>query len=98
MSAMEQFPYWDRDPTSGGLDLMPDLPILLRHQSVSVSALGLVDSGASINVMPHHLGLQLGFQWDQCKKRITLGGVLAGVEAKGILVEAVVGQLGTAPK
>ncbi len=30
MSAGELFPYCDRDPASGGLDLMPDLPIVLR--------------------------------------------------------------------
>ena len=29
MSAVEQFPYCDRNPASGGLDLMPDLPIIL---------------------------------------------------------------------
>ena len=46
MSVVEQFPYCDRNPASGGLDLMPDLPIVLRHQSHSLSGVGLVDSGA----------------------------------------------------
>jgi len=30
MSSVQQFPYRDRNPASGGLDLMPGLPILLR--------------------------------------------------------------------
>jgi uncharacterized protein (UPF0332 family) len=47
MSLVERFPYLDRNPASGGLDLMPDLPIVLRHQSRSLSGVGLVDSGAS---------------------------------------------------
>jgi hypothetical protein len=93
MSVVEQFPYCDRNPASGGLDLMPDLPIILRHQSHSLSAVGLVDSGASISVLPYSLGIQLGFDWNTQKAHITLGGTLAHVGARGIVVEAAVGQL-----
>jgi hypothetical protein len=43
--SFEQFPYRDRNPASGGLDLMPDLPIILRHQSHSLASnLGGEDS------------------------------------------------------
>jgi hypothetical protein len=93
MSVIEQFPYCDRNPASGGLDLMPDLPIILRHQSRSVSGVGLVDSGAAISVLPYSLGVQLGFDWNAQKANITLGGTLAHVPARGVVVEAVVGQL-----
>lgn len=93
MSMVEQFPYIDRNPTSGGIDLMPDLPILLRHQNKTVTAVALVDSGASISVLPYALGLQLGFDWNSQKAAITLGGTLAGVSARGVVVEVVVGQL-----
>ncbi len=93
MSVVEQFPYCDRNPASGGLDLMPDLPIVLRHQSHSLSGVGLVDSGASISVLPYSLGVQLGFDWNTQKAQITLAGTLAHVNARGIVVEAVVGQL-----
>lgn len=93
MSTVEQFPYCDRNPASGGLDLMPDLPIILRRQSRSVSAVGLVDSGASISVLPYSLGVQLGCDWNTQKAIISLGGVLAHVDARGIVVEAAVGQL-----
>lgn len=93
MSAVESFPYIDRNPASGGVDLMPDLPILLRHQGQSATAVGLVDSGASINVLPYSLGVQLGFDWKAQKAGISLAGMLAGVAARGIVVEAIVGQL-----
>jgi hypothetical protein len=93
MSVVEQFPYSDRNPASGGLDLMPDLPIVLRHQSHSLSGVGLVDSGASISVLPYSLAVQLGFDWDTQKAQITLAGTLAHVDARGIVVQATVGQL-----
>jgi hypothetical protein len=93
MSVVEQFPYCDRNPASGGLDLMLDLPIVLRHQSHSLSGVGLVDSGASISVLPYSLGVQLGFDWDTQKTQISLAGTLAHVDARGIVVQATVGQL-----
>ncbi len=93
MSAGEQFPYRDRDPASSGLDLMPDLPIVLRHQTHSLSAVALVDSGASISVLPYSLGVQLGFDWNAQKAHITLAGTLAHIGTRGIVVDAAVGQL-----
>ncbi len=173
MSVVEQYPYCDRNPASGGLDLMPDLPVVLRHQSHSLSRLclanhlrpggaavhsqgrkplgkrpahrwlsqprrgggepnhrrpsgaemrerwhvslqgfhtwlftpvppgrksncqtepsvGLVDSGASIGVLPYSLGVQLGFDWNTEKAKITLAGTLAHVEARGVEYGSVV--------
>ena len=72
---------------------MPDLPITLRYQSNAVSGLGLVDSRASVSVLPYSLGIQLGFDWNTQKAKITLAGTLAHVEARGIVVEAAVGKL-----
>jgi hypothetical protein len=93
MSLVEQFPYRDRNPSTAGFDLLPDLPILLRSPPHTVSGLGLVDSGATISVLPYSLGVQLGFDWNSQKLKLRLTGVLAQVEARGIAVEAVVGQL-----
>jgi len=93
LSVVEQFPYCDRNPVSGGVDLMPDLPIVLRYQSYGLSGVGLVDSGASISVLPYSLGVQLGFDWNTQKAQISLAGTLAHVDARGIVVEAAVGQL-----
>jgi hypothetical protein len=93
MNTAEQFPYSDRNPASAGFDLMPDLPIVLRHQTRSLSAVALVDSGASISVLPYSLGIQLGLDWHSQKAPITLAGTLAHVSARGIVVEATVGKL-----
>jgi hypothetical protein len=93
MSAVEQFPYRDRNPSAAGFDLMPDLPILLRSPPHTVSGLALVDSGATISVLPHSLGVQLGFDWASQRLPLRLTGALAQVEARGVAAEAVVGRL-----
>ena len=93
MTLVEQFPYHDRNPATPGFDLMPDLPILLRSPPHTLSGLGLVDSGATISVLPHSLGVNPGFDWHSQTLRVRLAGVLAQIEARGIAVEAVVGQL-----
>ncbi len=82
MSLVEQFPYRDRNPAAPGFDLMPDLPILLRSLTHALPGLALVDSGATISVLPHALGVQLGFDWQSQNLQIRLTGVLAQVEAR----------------
>lgn len=72
---------------------MPDLPIVLRYQTHWLSAVAPVDSGASISVLPYSLGAQLGFDWNAQKAHISLAGTLAHVGARGIVVDAAVGQL-----
>ncbi len=72
MITVEQFPFCDRNPASGGVDLMPDLPVVLRHQTTTISTAGLLDSGASISVLPYRFGVQLGFDWNTQKGRITV--------------------------
>jgi len=67
------------------------LPLNLSgRQSVATS--GLVDSGAAINVLPLALGVQLGFDWEQQTKSVELSGNLASVEARVVVVSAVVGK------
>ena len=93
MSVVEQFSYSERNPASPGLELMPDLPVVLHHQSHALACMGLVDSGATISVLPYSLGVQLGFDWNTQKTPIILAGTLANVDARGIVVEAAIGQL-----
>ena len=93
MSLAEQLPYHDRNPSTAGFDLMPDLPILLRSPPHALSGLALIDSGATISVLPYSLGVQLGFDWKSQNLQVRLTGTLAQIEARGIAVEAVVGQL-----
>jgi hypothetical protein len=50
----------------------------------------MLDSGAAVNVLPYSLGMQLGFEWDQQTQALELSGNLASVEARVIVVSAVV--------
>lgn len=56
-------------------------------------AQGLIDSGATVNVLPYSLGVALGGVWESQTTRVTLAGNLAVQEARAILVQARVGDL-----
>ena len=73
---MMRFPYLTSDPSQTELDSLPRLPLTLRSEDQHVSAVGLVDSGATVNVLPYDLGVQLGAVWDDRKATIRLGGNL----------------------
>ena len=87
----QQFPYVPRDPSLGNASLAPMLPLTLIGGK-SVAASGLADSGAALNVLPHALGLQLGFDWDQQTRSVELSGNLALVEARVVVLSAAVGS------
>jgi hypothetical protein len=88
---VQQFPYVPRDPSLGNASLAPILPLTLSGTR-SVATTGLLDSGAAINVLPYTLGVQLGFVWDQHTRSIELSGNLASVEARILVLSAVVGS------
>ncbi len=69
-------------------DLMPYLPLTLERGGQTIDVLGLVDSGASINVLPYRIGLELGAVWEERTTFFGLTGNLANYEAKGLLVTA----------
>jgi hypothetical protein len=81
------------DPTAGATSLAPYLPIQLAAGANQVSVLGLLDSGAAINVLPRGVGLRLGSVWEQQTTPIRLAGNLAPIEARVVVVSAIVGGL-----
>ncbi len=90
MTAAEQYPFVERDPRSGAASLAPMLPIsLVGAQTVTVS--GLLDSGATVNVLPYAVGVQLGAVWEQQSSAVQLSGNLAACEARVLVLSAVVG-------
>lgn len=54
---------------------------MLRRDDRSVEATDLVDSGATLNVLPYELGFQLGAVWDNRKAIIQLMGNLSNQPA-----------------
>lgn len=87
----QQFPYVSRDPSLGEASLAPMLPLTLIGRQ-SVTATGLVDSGATVNVLPYALGVRLGLDWDQQTQPVELSGNLASVDARVVVLSAAVGS------
>ena len=71
---------------------VPFLPLTLTYRDISVEVMGLLDTGASVNVLPYNVGLELGAVWEEQTFYVTLGGNLATAEARGLLVLATVGE------
>jgi len=86
MPERQRFPYTVNDKDWGEASLMPYLPLTLHSGQNSTNISALVDSGATVSVLPFSIGLQLGLKWDEQKTDITLSGNLARLEAKGILL------------
>lgn len=86
-----QYSFVNREHAVGTAGLLPMVPLTLTAaKSVEVSA--LLDTGATINVLPFSLGTELGFEWNRQTTIIQLGGNLAAVEARAVAVSAIVGD------
>lgn len=71
---------------------MPYVPIRLFNSNFLVQAVALVDTGSSTNVLPHRLGIDLGFVWDETKATIPLGGNVSSL-AMPVSLNAIIGLL-----
>ncbi|MCC5620490.1 hypothetical protein [Nostoc sp. CHAB 5715] len=71
-----RFNYSTTSSTQNEFDSLPRIPLVLSRENYSIEANALVDSGATVNVMPYELGLQLGGIWDERKAIIQLAGNL----------------------
>lgn len=83
-----QFPYSMPAGTFDELDSLPRLPLTLHYREQHVDATGLVDSGATVNVLPYRVGLALGALWSEQRATLRLAGNLAHVPAQPLIVSA----------
>jgi hypothetical protein len=88
-----RFRYSTTNPSQNEFDSLPRIPIILHREGRTVEALGLVDSGATVNVMPYELGLQLGATWDDGKAIIQLAGNLGSQSATPFFAMVQVGDI-----
>ena len=88
-----RFRYSTNDPSQNEFDSLPRVPIVLRREGYTVEAMGLVDSGATVNVMPYELGLRLGATWDEKKASIELTGNLGKQPAMPFFAMVQVGDI-----
>ena len=84
-------PCLDANPLEPGGSLMSLMPLSLSRDGRRVEAQGLLDSGATVNVLPYSLGEQLGLVWQQQRTSIVLSGNLARFAARGVLLTATFG-------
>ncbi len=86
----KRFSFIERRNSLGVASNMPYLPLMLTYRNCSVNVMGLLDTGASVNVLPYDIGLQLGAVWEEQTTSLVLTGSLAGLEARGLVVAAVI--------
>lgn len=79
-------------PSQNEFDSLPRVPLLLRQSDRVVETIGLVDSGATINVLPYGIGLQLGSIWDERKAILRLTGNLGNQQAIPFSLVAQIGE------
>jgi len=87
----ERYPFLAGDPALGEASFRPYLPFALLNGDRSVSTSGLLDTGASINVLPYVSGIELGYQWEQQATSLDLTGNLAQYEARAVLAHIAIG-------
>ena len=87
-----RFDYTAVSPQGGEAGLLPLLPLALSYEGESLDVSGLLDTGATVNVLPYRVLLQLGARWERQAPAITLTGNLAQFEAQPIVVIASVGE------
>jgi hypothetical protein len=87
-----RFPFIERSNTPGVSSTMPYLPLTLTYKNRSLEVMALLDTGASVNVIPYELGLQLGAIWEDQTVPVQLTGNLARLPARGLIVSANVAE------
>lgn len=88
----QRFPFVECRDAFGDIDPVPQLSLTLGNKNSVVEVSGLLDTGASINVLPYSVGIQLGAVWEELTTSVQLAGNLAPVEARGLIVPAQVGN------
>ena len=87
-----RFQYSTSDPAQDEFDSLPRIPLTLRYNNQQVNVHGLVDSGSTVSVLPHEIGLQLGARWDDRKANLRLAGNLGKSPAIPLSVLATIGD------
>jgi hypothetical protein len=88
----QRYSFIERTNGLGQSTVMPYLPLTLTNGSHSVEVMALLDTGASVNVLPYEIGIQLGAVWENQTVTIPLSGNLAHSEARGLVLSGTIGS------
>lgn len=87
MIQKKRFNFIEKVNLDGEISLVPYLPLKLINKDYSLKTLGLLDTGASVNVLPYKLGLELGLNWENLNIIVSLTGNLAQFPSKGVILK-----------
>lgn len=79
MSDTLRFPLIQMDQQVGDASALPMLPFTLAYQQKSIQVMGLLDTGATVNVLPYNIGIVLGATWEAEAVNLQLTGNLARI-------------------
>ena len=88
----ERFAYTMIGDSQRGGVYVPFLPLCLFGITQPLEVSALVDSGATMNVLPQSIGLQLGLNWRNAISMGPLSGVFGDTEARAVKLRC---QFGT---
>jgi hypothetical protein len=88
----QRFTYSEGEATSPIASSLPYLPVSLAYQHQQIEVSGLLDTGATVNVLPYQVGIQLGAKWEAQTIPVKLTGNLAQQEARVLIVSATVSK------
>jgi hypothetical protein len=85
--------YSTASPQQDESDSLPRLTLILRYGEATSEVVALVDSGATVNVMPYEVGVELGAVWDDRKANISIAGALGREAAIALFAVAHIGDM-----
>jgi hypothetical protein len=88
----QRYSFTERMDNLGRSVIMPYMPLTLTLGDRSLEVTALLDTGASVNVMPYEIGLQLGAVWENQTVSIPLSGNLARSDSRGLVVKGTIAQ------
>jgi hypothetical protein len=88
----QRFSFTERTDSLSSSVILPYLPLTLSSDNASVEVMALLDTGASVNVLPYEIGIQLGAVWEAQTVSVQLSGNLGRNEAKGLVLSGTVSQ------
>ncbi|AFZ00246.1 hypothetical protein [Calothrix sp. PCC 6303] len=88
----QRYSFTERTDSLGRSVIMPYLPLILTLGNRSLEVMALLDTGASVNVLPYEIGIQLGAVWENQTVSIPLSGNLARSDSRGLVVSGTIAQ------
>lgn len=86
----QRFPFIEKTDSFGEISTMPYLPLTLTNGNKSLEVMALLDTGASVNVLPYQIGLELGAVWEEQTLELTLSGNLGNNQARGLVLSGTI--------